>query len=64
MIPHCFSCFWATMPPHTALLVAIFALLVGIVAGLWGYDSARRQAFRDYVAAHQRSRLAMIEVRQ
>lgn len=39
-------------------------LLVGLCAGLWGYARARRDAFRDYVAAHQRRIRGMIEARQ
>lgn len=32
------------------------ALLVGLVFGLAGFSQARRDAYRDYVAAHQRQR--------
>lgn len=33
-----------------------FALVVGFAVGLAGYTTARRAAYRDYLAAHQRHR--------
>lgn len=54
-------------PCHEAAMIEVpvfvlpLLLLFGLCAGLWGYASARRRAFRDFVAAQQRQRLESVQ---
>lgn len=46
------------------MLINLAFLSVGFLFGLLGYSQARRRALRDFIAASQRSRLAILECRQ
>ena len=45
---------WATLHPAMYAAIAAFALLVGYLAGLYGYAQASRDAYRRFVIAQQR----------
>jgi hypothetical protein len=45
----------SSVHPLVLLYAVPVAGLVGFFVGLWGYNQATRDAYRRFVAAHQRS---------